>query len=119
MSSKRDYYDVLGVGRTSGQDQIKRAYRRMARQYHPDVNKDPDAEERFKEVNEAYQVLSEPEMRSRYDRFGHAGLEGTAFPDFAGGFGDIFDGALAWGDSDAPAHARDLNEVRISAMILV
>jgi molecular chaperone DnaJ len=92
MSSKRDYYDVLGVGRTSGQDQIKRAYRRMARQYHPDVNKDPDAEERFKEVNEAYQVLSEPEMRSRYDRFGHAGLEGTAFPDFAGGFGDIFDG---------------------------
>jgi len=91
MSSKRDYYEVLGVGRTSDQDQIKRAYRRMARQYHPDVNKAPDAEERFKEVNEAYQVLSDQEMRARYDRFGHAGLEGTAFPDFSSGFGDIFD----------------------------
>jgi len=64
----------------------------MARQYHPDVNKSPDAEDRFKEINEAYHVLSDPEMRARYDRFGHAGLEGTAFPDFTGfgGFGDIF-----------------------------
>ena len=93
MSPKRDYYEVLGVGRTAGQDEIKRAYRRMARQFHPDVNKSPDAESRFKEINEAYQVLSDREMRTRYDRFGHAGLEGTAFPDFTGmgGFGDIFD----------------------------
>jgi molecular chaperone DnaJ len=91
MSSKRDYYEVLGVGRAAGADELKRAYRRMARQYHPDVNSSPDAEERFKEVNEAYQVLSDAEMRARYDRFGHAGLEGTAFPDFSGGFGDIFD----------------------------
>jgi len=91
MSSKRDYYEVLGVGRTADQDELKRAYRRMARQVHPDVNKSPDAEERFKEINEAYQVLSDAETRARYDRFGHAGLEGMAFPDFTGGFGDIFD----------------------------
>jgi len=92
MSAKRDYYEVLGVGRAASQDEVKRAYRRMARKYHPDVNKRPDAESRFKEINEAYQVLSDPEMRARYDRFGHAGLEGTAFPDFAsmGDFGDIF-----------------------------
>ena len=93
MSSKRDYYEVLEVGRAANQDEIKRAYRRLARQYHPDVNKSPDAEDRFKEINEAYQVLSDPKIRARYDRFGHAGLEGTAFPDFTGfgGFGDIFD----------------------------
>jgi len=96
MSSKRDYYEVLGVGRTAGQDEIKRAYRRLARQYHPDVNNSPDAEDRFKEINEAYHVLSDPEMRARYDRFGHAGLEGTAFPDFTdfGGFGSIFEDLL-------------------------
>jgi len=112
MSSKRDYYEVLGVGRTANQDEIKRAYRQMARQYHPDVNKSPDAEERFKEINEAYQVLSDPEMRGRYDRFGHAGLEGTAFPDFSAGFGDIFDelfrgfGMGGFGRTRARAHPQ-------------
>src|SRR3954449_681449 len=66
----RDYYQVLGVSRDADADELQQAYRRLARQNHPDVNRDPGAEERFKEVNEAYQVLSDPEMRKRYDRFG-------------------------------------------------
>jgi curved DNA-binding protein len=66
----RDFYEVLGVARTADRDEIQRAYRTLARRYHPDVNKDPRAEERFKEVNEAFSVLSDPEQRARYDRFG-------------------------------------------------
>jgi curved DNA-binding protein len=66
----RDYYDALGVGRNASAEEIQRAFRALARQYHPDVNKDPSAEDRFKEINEAYQVLSDAETRSRYDRFG-------------------------------------------------
>jgi curved DNA-binding protein len=66
----RDYYEALGVPRTADADQLQEAYRRLARRHHPDVNKDPGAEERFKEVNEAYQVLSDPDTRARYDRFG-------------------------------------------------
>ena len=66
----RDYYEVLGVSRDATADQIQQAFRTLARKHHPDVNKDPAAEERFKEVNEAYHVLSDPETRKRYDRFG-------------------------------------------------
>jgi len=66
----RDFYEVLGVARTADRDEIQRAYRTLARKYHPDVNKDPQAEERFKEINEAFSVLSDPEQRTRYDRFG-------------------------------------------------
>ncbi|MFE2875938.1 DnaJ C-terminal domain-containing protein [Streptomyces roseus] len=66
----RDFYEVLGVPRTADRDEIQRAYRALARRYHPDVNKDPQAEERFKEVNEAFSVLSDPDQRARYDRFG-------------------------------------------------
>ncbi|MFE0254782.1 DnaJ C-terminal domain-containing protein [Streptomyces sp. NPDC059010] len=66
----RDFYEVLGVARTADPDEIQRAYRTLARKYHPDVNKDPQAEERFKEINEAFSVLSDPEQRARYDRFG-------------------------------------------------
>ena len=69
-SVARDYYDVLGVSRDATADQIQQAYRTLARKYHPDVNKDPAAEDRFKEVNEAYHVLSDPDTRKRYDRFG-------------------------------------------------
>jgi molecular chaperone DnaJ len=94
MSAKRDYYEVLGVSRQATDEEIKKAFRRLARQYHPDVNKDADAESRFKEVNEAYEVLSDREKRAMYDRFGHAGTQGGFGPGFGGGFGgfeDIFD----------------------------
>ncbi|HZP56629.1 MAG TPA: molecular chaperone DnaJ [Dehalococcoidia bacterium] len=95
---KQDYYDVLGVPRNAGADEIKKAFRRLAMQYHPDRNKEPGAEARFKEVNEAYEVLSDPERRAMYDRFGHAAAQGGENP-FArgfegfgfGGLGDIFD----------------------------
>ena len=93
-----DYYQILGISRDADKEEIKRAYRRLARKYHPDVNKDPGAEERFKEINRAYEVLSEPEMKVRYDRFGEAGVSGAGagaggFSDFGdiGGFADIFE----------------------------
>jgi curved DNA-binding protein len=70
MSGERDFYDILGVPRNASQDDIQRAYRRLAREYHPDVNHDPGAEERFKEASEAYDVLSDPQTRRRYDAFG-------------------------------------------------
>src|ERR671934_965108 len=74
-STKRDYYEVLGVTRSASEEEIKKAYRRLALQYHPDRNKEPDAVERFKEVTEAYQVLSDSEKRSLYDRYGHQAFE--------------------------------------------
>lgn len=96
--TQRDYYEVLGVQRNASNDDLKAAFRRLARQYHPDVNKEPDAEERFKEINEAYAVLSDPDRRAAYDRFGHAGVQGAGgmpdfsvnFADFADIFGDLF-----------------------------
>ena len=71
-----DYYDLLGVARDADPDTLKRSYRRLARQYHPDVNKDPGAEDKFKEIGRAYEVLSDPQTRARYDQFGEAGLGG-------------------------------------------
>lgn len=107
MSGKRDYYEVLGVSRTATDQELKQAYRRLAVKHHPDKNQgDPAAEEKFKEISEAYQVLSQPEVRARYDRFGHAGVGAGAtagagfsqgFPGFEDlfemfGFGDVFSG---------------------------
>ena len=76
MTAKRDYYEVLGVSRDASAEEIRRAYRRLARKYHPDVNREEGAEERFKEINEAYEVLGDEERRAAYDRFGHAGVSG-------------------------------------------
>ena len=69
--ARRDFYEVLGVDRKASADEIQRAYRKLARTYHPDVNKDPGAEDRFKEISEAYDILSDPDLRKRYDAFGH------------------------------------------------
>ena len=93
MPTKRDYYEVLGIDRAAGPDEIKRAYRKGALKYHPDNYKGDkaEAESKFKELAEAYEVLSNPDRRQLYDRFGHEGLRGSGVHDFSNmGFGDIF-----------------------------
>ena len=96
MADKRDYYEVLGVDKTADDAAIKKAYRQQAKKYHPDLNPgDKQAEAKFKEVNEAYEVLSDSEKKSRYDQFGHAGVDpnfgagGPGGAGFGGGFGDF------------------------------
>jgi len=91
VAIKQDYYEVLGVPRNASDEEIKRAFRKLAKLHHPDCNREPGAEEKFKEINEAYQVLSNPDKRRRYDRYGRADIEG-GFSDFGfGGLGDIFE----------------------------
>lgn len=124
--AKRDYYEVLGLSREAGQEDIKKAYRNLARQYHPDVNSsDNETEEKFKEIKEAYDVLSDPQARARYDRFGHqADFAGGGFGgfdgfenmrDFSSGFEDIFEAFFGGGastgrrrQSSAPRRGADM-----------
>lgn len=92
MAQKRDYYEVLGVSRSASGDEIRKAYRRLARTYHPDVNDEPDAEDKFKEISEAYEILSDSEQRAAYDRFGHAAFTGAGAGAGSRGGGDPFGG---------------------------
>jgi molecular chaperone DnaJ len=108
MATDRDFYTVLGVERGASDAEIKRAFRRLAQQWHPDVNTDDGAAERFKEINEAYQVLSDPQRRQAYDMFGRAGLGGEGEAGFGAGFagfGDIFD-AFFGGTSSGARRGR-------------
>jgi molecular chaperone DnaJ len=118
MPSQRDYYEILGVPRSANPEQLKGAFRNLARKYHPDVSKEPDAEARFKEINEAYAVLSDPEKRARYDQFGHAGLEGMGgVPDYTTvDFTDILEGLFGFGGfssrqrRNSPHRGTDLSQ---------
>ncbi|MEG3224388.1 MAG: molecular chaperone DnaJ [Methanobacteriales archaeon Met13] len=94
MADKRDYYEVLGVDREANKKEIKKAYRKLAMEYHPDVSKDPEAGEKFKEISEAYAVLSDEEKRGTYNQYGHAGMEGFSQEDIFNNinFEDIFRG---------------------------
>ena len=125
MAEKRDYYEVLGLQKGATDDEIKKAYRKLAKQYHPDLNPDnPEAEAKFKEINEANDVLSDPQKRAKYDQFGHAGVDpsygggaggfGGGFGGFSGGFssadgidlGDIFDSIFGGGGGQRSNRAR-------------
>ncbi|MFN2159813.1 MAG: molecular chaperone DnaJ [Anaerolineales bacterium] len=117
---KRDYYEVLGVSRNASSEELRSAFRKLARQYHPDVNNSPGAEEKFKEINEAFAVLSDEQRRASYDRFGHAGVYGpngmpdftVDFSDFADIFGDLFGfggfGRATRRSRNAPRRGADL-----------
>lgn len=114
MATKRDYYEVLGVPRDATETDIKKAFRAQARKYHPDVSREANAEARFKELNEAYEILSDPGRRSAYDRFGHAAGNGAGFDNFTdlGGFADIFEtffgGGARRGSQRGPQRGSDL-----------
>lgn len=114
--SKRDYYEVLGVKRNASEEEIRKAYRKLARKYHPDVNKEANAEEKFKEVKEAYEVLGDKQKKARYDKFGTAdpsagGFTNGGFSPNDFGFGDIFDMFFGGGrrqNPNAPRQGEDL-----------
>ncbi|MDD4351583.1 MAG: molecular chaperone DnaJ [Candidatus Gracilibacteria bacterium] len=117
--SKRDYYEILGVAKAASDDEIKKAYRKLSKQHHPDVNKEKGAEAKFKEINEAYQVLSDKQKRTAYDQFGHAGAQGfngagggaqgfdfSGFDFGGGGFGDIFENFFGGGFGGGRSNSR-------------
>ncbi len=103
MSNKRDYYEVLGLSKGASEQDIKKAYRQLAKKYHPDMNKAADAEAKFKEINEAYEVLSDPQKKASYDQFGHAGMDGAqgfggaGFEDMNDIFSSFFGGGGGFG----------------------
>jgi molecular chaperone DnaJ len=110
MPTKRDYYETLGIDRDATNEEIKKSFRKLAFKYHPDHNHEAQAEDKFKEVNEAYEVLSDPDKRAAYDRFGHSGSQGFFGQGFEG-FGDIFDaffGGTATDARQAPQRGTDL-----------
>lgn len=128
--SKKDYYEVLGVTKDSSETEIKKAFRKLAMEFHPDVNKSEGAEEKFREINEAYEVLSDPQKKSAYDTYGHQGVNGGAggfggnagFQDLedilrqfgGGGFGSFF-GDIFGSDPNRPTRGKDVvNKITIS-----
>lgn len=132
MADKKDYYEVLGVDRSAGEDEIKKAYRKMAKKYHPDLHPgDAEAEQNFKEVNEAYEVLSDSEKKSRYDQFGHAGVDpnygaggggfggfgGADFGDLGDIFGSFFGGGFGGGRRSDPNAPRRGNDTSASVVL--
>ena len=119
--AKRDYYEVLGVSKDASKDEIKKAYRKLSKKYHPDINQEEGADEKFKEISEAYEVLSDENKRANYDQFGHDGPQGgfggqgfgggQDFGGFGGGFEDIFSSFFGGGrqrDPNAPRKGDDL-----------
>lgn len=118
--AKEDYYDILGVPRGASDDEVKKAYRGLARKLHPDVNQEPGSEEKFKTINEAYSVLGDPERRAKYDQFGHAAFDNAAqggFGDFGGFggfedlgdiFGEFFGGGFGGRQTNRPRRGADL-----------
>ena len=129
MAEKRDYYDVLGVSKNATEDEIKKAYRQLAKKYHPDLNPgNKEAEEKFKEINEANEVLSDPAKRSQYDQFGHAGPQGFGgtggFGGFGGGFGgfddifsSIFGGGASRGGASSSTRPRQGDDIEQTVTI--
>src|SRR5213083_1734340 len=116
-TTERDYYEVLGVARSADEGEIKKAFRRLARELHPDVSEAPDAQERFREVVEAYEVLSKRETRELYDRYGHAGLRSGGFTPTSFDLGSLSDlfaaffGDDLFGVSGRPRQARGADVV--------
>ncbi len=131
-AQKRDYYEVLGLSKGASADEIKKAYRKLAKKYHPDVNKEAGAEEKFKEINEAYEVLSDPQKKATYDQFGFAGMDGaqgfggqgfggfSGFDDLGDIFGSFFGGGFGGGSrraSNGPRKGEDrFMQMRIDFM---